>query len=548
MIIALFVLILLALGLGYACVNLFAYWKKGQKERDEAQKSQKEWEAFGLATKEENDLLSKYRPIANIDAHIAQIEGEAAVKLASINQELSQKEAVLKESEERAMAEVRSKTEQAERDSQARLAAIASQLSDKEIRLKQAQELLAATKNIVEGYGNEYLVPKEALFDQLADQYGHEKAGQKLKEAREIVRAMIRYGAASACQITDKEQNEAAKDFIVDAFNGRVEGILAKAKRLTENYGVLRQQIKDAFTVVNESGRYVGTGITMEFLDARLEELKWGMKVQEIIEEDKEEQRRLKDQLRDEAMARKEAEKRVQEQKRAAEALEKEARESKEAEEEFQRKVEELAEKIRNEANNEAKAKFEAEKEKLQEKINDEKDKRIKAEDIANELKEKYRREPLNPKGKIYIISNVGSFGEHIFKIGLTRREIEERVKELGDASVPFEFDVHAVIKTNNAPELESKLHQKLSIYRMNKSNWRKEFFKITLEDLKRLIEEEGHETSWTMMAKALQYRETQEIERRIKEDDNFRHQWLSRQDKLDFGVQTKPNGVQEEE
>jgi hypothetical protein len=548
MIIALFVLIFLALGLGYACVNLFAYWKKGQKERDEAQKSQKEWEAFGLATKEENDLLSKYRPIANIDAHIAQIEGEAAVKLASINQELAQKEAVLKESEERAMAEVRSKTEQAERDSQARLAAIASQLSDKEIRLKQAQELLAATKNIVEGYGNEYLVPKEALFDQLADQYGHEKAGQKLKEAREIVRAMIRNGTASACQITDKEQNEAAKDFIVDAFNGRVEGILAKAKRLTENYGVLRQQIKDAFSVVNESGRYVGTGITMEFLDARLEELKWGMKVQEIIEEDKEEQRRLKDQLRDEAMARKEAEKRVQEQKRAAEALEKEARESKEAEEEFQRKVEELAEKIRNEANNEAKAKFEAEKEKLQEKINDEKDKRIKAEDIANELKEKYRREPLNPKGKIYIISNVGSFGEHIFKIGLTRREIEERVKELGDASVPFEFDVHAVIKTNNAPELESKLHQKLSIYRMNKSNWRKEFFKITLEDLKRLIEEEGHETSWTMMAKALQYRETQEIERRIKEDDDFRHQWLSRQAKLDFSVQTHTNGVQDGE
>jgi hypothetical protein len=548
MIIALFVLILLALGLGYACLNLFAYWKKGQKERDEAQKSQKEWEVFGLATKEENDLLSKYRPIADIDAHIAQIESEAAAKLATINQELAQKEAILKESEAKAMAEVQAKTEQAERDSQARLASIASQLSDKEIRLKQAQELLAATKNIVEGYGNEYLVPKESLFDQLGEQYGHEKAGQKLKEARDIVRTMIRKGTASSSRITDKEQNEAAKDFIVDAFNGRVEGILAKAKRLTENYGVLRQQIKDAFSVVNESGRYVGTEITIEFLDARLEELKWGMKVQEIIEEEKEEQRLLKEQLRDQALARKEAEKRVQEQKRAAEALEKEARESQKAEEEFQRKVEELAEKIRNEANNEAKAKFEAEKEKLQEKINDEKDKRIKAEDIANELKEKYRREPLDPKGKIYIISNVGSFGEHIFKIGLTRREIEERVKELGDASVPFEFDVHAIIKTNNAPELESKLHQKLSIYRMNKSNWRKEFFKITLEDLKRLIEEEGHETSWTMMAKALQYRETQEIERRIKEDDDFRQQWLMRQAKLDFSVQTHSNGVQEEE
>jgi len=606
MIIALFVLIFLALGLGYACVNLFAYWKKGQKERNEAQKSQKEWEAFGLATKDENDLLAKYRPIANIDAHIAQIEGEAAAKLASINQELAQKEAVLKEAEERAMAEVRSKTEQAERDSQVRLAtinhefaqkeemlkeadgkamaevkakteqaekdsqarleSIASQLSDKEIRLKETQELLSATKNIVEGYGNEYLVPKEALFDQLAEEYGHEKAGQKLKEARDIVRTMIRKGTASSSRITDKEQNEAAKDFIVDAFNGRIEGILAKAKRLTENYGVLRQQIKDAFSVVNESGRYVGTEITLEFLDARLEELKWGMKVQEIIEEDKEEQRLLKEQLRDEALARKEAEKARKDSERQAEIDQKqkdeaeaEARKRKELEDEIRSRVEatqrELLAKQQAQVSEAEKSKIQLELDELNAKLDTEKRKREEAEGKVGDLEKRMeeaekKRQTIasNPKGKIYIISNVGSFGEHIFKIGLTRREIEERVKELGDASVPFEFDVHAVIKTNNAPELESKLHQKLSIYRMNKSNWRKEFFKITIEDLKRLIEEEGHETSWTMMAKALQYRETQEIERRIKEDDDFRHQWLSRQAKLDFSVQTHTNGVQDGE
>ena len=120
------------------------------------------------------------------------------------------------------------------------------------------------------------------------------------------------------------------------------------------------------------------------------------------------------------------------------------------------------------------------------------------------ELEDKYRRDPPDPRGKIYIISNVGSFGENIYKIGLTRREIEERVKELGDASVPFEFDVHAIIKTENAPELESKLHKKLSIYRMNKSNWRKEFFKITLEELKGLIEKEGHENSCIVTGKQI--------------------------------------------
>ena len=548
MAIAIVILVFAVLGLGFACLNLFAYWKKANKERDEAQKSQREWESFGLVAKEENEALSKYRPIADVEAHISQVEAEATGRLASVKEEIAQKEAVLRETENRAMAEIQSKIEEAERNSKTRLDSISSQLTEKENQLKEAQELLTATKNIVEGYGNEYLVPKEALFDQLAEQYGHEKAGQKLKEARDIVRTMIRKGTAASSRIGDKEQNEAAKDFIVDAFNGRIEGILAKAKRLTENYGVLRQQIKDSFSVVNESGSYVGTEITKEFLEARMEELKWAMKVQEIIEEEKEEQRILKERLRDEALARREAEKEAQKQKEDAEEAEREAKKRQQSEEEFKRKVEELAEKIRTEADAEVRAKIEAEKERFQGKVDDEREKRIKAEQEAKELREKYRRKPLDPRGKIYIISNIGSFGEHIYKIGLTRREIEERIKELGDASVPFEFDVHAVIKTNNAPELESKLHQKLSIYRMNKSNWRKEFFKIAIEDLRKLIEEEGHETSWTMKAKALQYQETKEIERRIEADGEFREQWLSQQAKLDLWADRQPIGFGDDE
>ena len=546
MAIAIVILIFVALGLGFGCLNLFAYWKKANKERDEAQRLQKEWEAFGLAAKEENEALSKFRPIADVEAHISQLEAEATGRLASVNEEITQKEAMLREAENRAMAEVQSKIEEAEKNSNLRLAYISSQLTEKETRLKEAQELLTATKNIVEGYGNEYLVPKDALFDQLAEQYGHEKAGQKLKEARDIVRTMIRKGTAASSRIGDKEQNEAAKDFIVDAFNGRIEGILAKAKRLTENYGVLRQQIKDSFSVVNESGSYVGTEITKEFLEARMEELKWAMKVQEIIEEEKEEQRVLKERLRDEALARKEAEKARKEAERQAEEdrkrkeeAENEARKRRELEDEIRARVEatqrELMAKQQAEVSEVERNKIQEELDKLNAKLEAEQKMREEAEGKIGDLEQRIleaekKRDTIasNPRGKIYIISNIGSFGEHIYKIGLTRREIEERIKELGDASVPFEFDVHAVIKTDNAPELESKLHQKLSIYRMNKSNWRKEFFKITIEDLKKLIEEEGHETSWTLKAKALQYHETKEIERRIENDGEFREQLVS--------------------
>jgi LPXTG-motif cell wall-anchored protein len=93
--------------------------------------------------------------------------------------------------------------------------------------------------------------------------------------------------------------------------------------------------------------------------------------------------------------------------------------------------------------------------------------------------------------GHIYIISNLGSFGENIFKIGMTRRiEPQERIDELGDASVPFRFDVHSTIFSNNAPELESALHKKLHNSRVNKINLRKEFFKTTIDELEDLVYE----------------------------------------------------------
>ena len=91
--------------------------------------------------------------------------------------------------------------------------------------------------------------------------------------------------------------------------------------------------------------------------------------------------------------------------------------------------------------------------------------------------------------GTVYIISNLGSFGDDVFKIGMTRRLVpEERIDELGGASVPFRFDIHSTIFTQNAPELELKLHRQLHNMRVNKINLRKEFFRIGLDDLEELV------------------------------------------------------------
>lgn len=93
--------------------------------------------------------------------------------------------------------------------------------------------------------------------------------------------------------------------------------------------------------------------------------------------------------------------------------------------------------------------------------------------------------------GNVYIISNLGSFGDHVFKIGMTRRlDPQERVDELGSASVPFKFDVHSFIFSEDAVGLENELHQRLHARRLNKVNLRKEFFDVSLDELEQLVEE----------------------------------------------------------
>ncbi|MXX88674.1 MAG: DUF4041 domain-containing protein [Boseongicola sp. SB0677_bin_26] len=95
----------------------------------------------------------------------------------------------------------------------------------------------------------------------------------------------------------------------------------------------------------------------------------------------------------------------------------------------------------------------------------------------------------MTKSGYVYIISNIGSFGEDVVKIGLTRRlEPEDRVKELGDASVPFGFDTHAMIYSDEAPALESALHKEFAGRRVNASNMRKEFFRVSLEDVEEAV------------------------------------------------------------
>lgn len=136
----------------------------------------------------------------------------------------------------------------------------------------------------------------------------------------------------------------------------------------------------------------------------------------------------------------------------------------------------------------------------------------------------------LTKTGHIYVISNLGSFGDRVYKIGMTRRlDPQERVDELGDASVPFPFDVHMMISCPDAPALEKALHQQFHRFRVNKMNPRKEFFRLELADIRKFVESRHGEVRFIADAEALEYRQSQEMS---EEDQEYIEQVFERSEK----------------
>ena len=112
--------------------------------------------------------------------------------------------------------------------------------------------------------------------------------------------------------------------------------------------------------------------------------------------------------------------------------------------------------------------------------------------------------------GNVYIISNLGSFGEDVFKVGMTRRlNPQERVDELGSASVPFKFDVHSFIFSEDAVALEANMHERLNGQRINKVNLRKEFFKVSIDELETLVNELDPTAEFNKTMLAEEYRQS---------------------------------------
>ena len=242
------------------------------------------------------------------------------------------------------------------------------------------------------------------------------------------------------------------------AFNGECDGFVARVNY--KNIELMIGRIKNSHAVINKTVyKQFMTKISVAYRDLWIRELRLAFEFEEWKQREKEEQARIREQIREE--------------ERAARELEKAKRE---AELEAKRNAEALAK-----ARAEVDGANEQQKEKLLAQIKE-------LELRMEEMEEKNRyisQAMLTKSGHVYIISNIGSFGESMLKIGMTRRlEPMERVKELGDASVPFPFDVHAMIRTSDAPSLENALHKHFDQRRVNLENNRKEFFYVTLDEI----------------------------------------------------------------
>lgn len=379
---------------------------------------------------------------------------------------------------------------------------INGQLEEMNVKFKQALEVHKQLQGEVNLYQDTLEIGSFGLYKPQHNLESSEKYKQALDVNFEKQKALIKYDKAAVCstewtvggsKVEGQKMVNQYKKLMLFAFNGECDGLIAKVK--WNNATKTKERIMKSFESINKLGVTQQVAITQPYLQLKLEELSLTYEYEEKRYQEKEEQRMIREQMREEERAQRE--------------LEKAQKEAMDEERRYQSALDKAREELKH--SNAANADILAEKVKLLEE-------RLAG---AHERKERaIAMAQLTKVGHIYVISNLGSFGEDIYKIGMTRRlDPMDRVKELGDASVPFQFDVHAIIYSDNAPQLEYELHKQFHERRLNRINHKKEFFKITLTEIERFIlQHTNAEIQFTQIAEAREYRESMTIVHEVPE------------------------------
>jgi hypothetical protein len=368
------------------------------------------------------------------------------------------------------------------KDLQAEIAKLKNEIASSEKLTNETKERLAKYEFELDLHELGFYQPKFQFDDIL-------KYVEALDLVREAQKELIRQKKVFELQgllQTSKLMNKDVAKLAVSAFNGEVSAVVETVRY--DNYEKCKEQVCASYEKINSLIQDTGLKISSKYLELKIKELALIYDFKEAERKAKEEQAELKAAMREEEQARIEAEK----------VREKAIKEQ----EQYQAALEQARMEMQNKSEEE-RAKYEAQIVELQKKYEEATAERERATAMAQ----------ITKKGHVYIISNIGSFGENVLKIGMTRRtDPKERIKELGDASVPFEFDIHALISTDDAPALENALHLHFENMRINKVNPRKEFFSIAIDEVASACEKLGCQVKLTKLAEAREYRESQRL------------------------------------
>ena len=288
-----------------------------------------------------------------------------------------------------------------------------------------------------------------------------------------------------------KEGERMIKDYsklTVRSFNNECDATILNIK--FSNIESIEKKIRKAFEMLNNLTKRMSISITTDYLNLKLEELYLCYEYQVKKHEEKEEQKRIKEQMREEAKLMKE----IEEKKLKCEKEEKH----------YSNAIEETDERLQKAQTDAERNLLAQEKTKLQQKL---------AEVEKNKQDVLYREQNARA-GYVYVISNIGAFGENVYKIGVTcRLDPTERVDELGDSSVPFDFDIHAMIFSDDAFALETALHKAFDHRKVNMFNKRREFFNVPLKEIEQVVKTNFNKpVEFTHLAEAAEYRQSRKL------------------------------------
>lgn len=438
-------------------MGLFDFLKK--KEFDEINRLKVELDQYKSSTEKFKTELIRYSSIINIEEETKQKKEELDVIVSIKRDEI--------ESQQKEFDELN-------------------------VKYQQALETYKKLRKEVAIFENQLDLIEFGIYEPV---YEFDKSDDYRQEQNKIVeklKTLIKLDNAAYCSTNWTVEGSEAKGrrvvgiykkLLIRAFNGECDVMIAKVK--WNNINQMKERMIKVYAAINKLGVGFHVSITPEYFTLKQNELILEYEYQAKKQEEKEELRAIQEELREEEKARRDFEK-----------AEREA----EKQEAIYNKI---LDKVRKEfalSDGHNAEELQKQIQQLEKELQETQEKKERALSMAQQTK----------LGHVYIISNIGAFGENVYKIGMTRRlEPLDRVKELGDASVPFQFDIHAMIYSDEARTLECELHKAFTHKKVNMLNYRKEFFKVTLDEIEEAIADLGFEAELTKFPEAMEYRET---------------------------------------